>query len=206
MRLSVHGSPHAHFPLSSPDYPPPPPPNEKCTLPKKYELLVHSPLSNNRWPAGLSCEQPRTQALFATPYLVGERAWVRGFHVRCVVPTECLSSWFVRWARCLVCKAEHWRFRNPPAVNPVGFACRAFVRAYIRELEHGRFWFTDVTISAFQLMRMRRSVCQEVTDERRGCFLFVLFLEPIYNSEIVTSSWRPCKNVWHFYHCFLRVF
>ena len=37
---------------------------------------------------------------------------------------------------------------------------------------------------------------QEVTDVRRGCSPFVLFLVRIYHSEMVTSDWRPwIKNV-----------
>ena len=36
----------------------------------------------------------------------------------------------------------------------------------------------------------------EVTDVRRGCFPLVLLRETIYNSNIVTSGWRPwTKNV-----------
>ena len=41
-----------------------------------------------------------------------------------------------------------------------------------------------------------RSWWREVTDVRRGCFQFVLCFETIYNSQIVTSAWRPwIKNV-----------
>ena len=54
---------------------------------------------------------------------------------------------------------------------------------------HGRQ--PEVTIAALQSMRMRWRLWQEVTDVRRDCFPFVLFLETIYNSGIVTSGWRP---------------
>ena len=53
---------------------------------------------------------------------------------------------------------------------------------------------TEVTISASQSMCMSWSAWQEVTDERCGCFPFMMFLETIYNCEIVTSGWRPCES------------
>ena len=53
-------------------------------------------------------------------------------------------------------------------------------------LIHGRQ--PEVTISASQSRRMSWRIWQEVVDVRRACFPFVLFLEKIYNSEIVTSG------------------
>ena len=40
-------------------------------------------------------------------------------------------------------------------------------------------------------MRMSWRVWQEVTDVRRACLPFVLFLETTYNPDIATSGWRP---------------
>ena len=66
------------------------------------------------------------------------------------------------------------------------------------------FWFMNINrnryfgiaIIAHALMCLER----RVTDVTRGCLPFVLFSEAIYNSEIVTSGWRPWrKNVCCYY-------
>ena len=65
----------------------------------------------------------------------------------------------------------------------------------IRELKHRRFWFTDVNRkSVFRHCSQCAGVDvfdTEVMDVKRGCLPFVLCLETIDNSEIVTSGWRP---------------
>ena len=65
---------------------------------------------------------------------------------------------------------------------------------------------TKVTISASQSMPMHWRVWQEVTNKRRGCFPFVLFLETSQLRKIDSSGWRPwIKNVCYVNNSWLKI-